>query len=237
MNSYTVTQIADGAKNEAAEMHKARDLAYRLGKLRKEMWNKFGGVQAWGAKPDKLLKDFKLTHPPENYRLDFKNWDKTASQVLDDIQMTHAAMREKVIRKIYVRYNEKETRKALCHDLKTLDYQANNVLHRWIRNSFGRGHTQVTNHIVLCHKNGATFNRKNRITEVVFNGLPIEGKNNRYEKITLRFKTGKVNLTGYATVIFHEDGVIRLHYPVKKEATQNTPTVPKSAWTKALLKR
>jgi hypothetical protein len=36
-------------------------------------------------------------------------------------------------------------------------------------------YTQVNNHIVLCHKNGATFNRKNRVTEVVFNGLPIEG--------------------------------------------------------------
>ena len=222
MNSYTVTQIADAAKNDTTEIHKARCLAYRLGKLRKELWNKFGGVQAWGAKPDKLLKDFKLTNPPENYQLDFKNWDKTASQVLDDIQMTHAAMREQVIRRIYARYNEKETRKVLCNELKTLSYQANNVLHRWVRGSHGRGHTQVTNHIVLCHKNGATFNRKNRITEVVFNGLPIEGKNNRYEKITLRFKIGKLNLTGYATIIFHEDGVIRLHYPVKKEATQNS---------------
>jgi hypothetical protein len=44
---------------------------------------------------------------------------------------------------------------------------------------------------VLCHKNGALFNRKNRITEVVFNGLPIEGKNNRYEKITLTTKQAK----------------------------------------------
>jgi IS605 OrfB family transposase len=222
MNNYIVTQIADAAKNEASEIQKARELAYRLGYLRKELWNKFGGVQAWGIKPDKLLKEFKLNNPPEKYQLDFKNWDKTASQVLNDIQMTHAASREKVIRKIYARYNEKEIRKTLCNDLKAKNYQENNVLHRWVRHASGRGHTQVTNHIVLCHKNGSIFNRKNRITEVVFNGLPIEGKNNRYEKITLRFKTGKVNLTGYATIIFHEDGVIRLHYPVKKEAAKNT---------------
>ncbi len=70
MNSYTVTQISDAAKNEATEIQKARALAYRLGGLRKDLWNKFGGVQAWGAKPDKLLKEFKLTHPPENYRLE-----------------------------------------------------------------------------------------------------------------------------------------------------------------------
>lgn len=224
MNTYTVTQIADAAKNEPVEIQKARELAYRLGYLRKDLWNKLGGIQAWGEKPDKILRAFKITNPPENYQLDFKNWDKTASQVIDDIQMTHAAIREKVVRQIYQRYPEKDQRIALCNRLKTLDYQAHPVLHRWVRNAFGRGHTCVNHHIVLCHKNGATFNRKGRITEVVFNGLPLAGKNNRYEKITLRFKTGKVNLTGYATIIFHEDGVIRLHYPIKKQATENSST-------------
>jgi IS605 OrfB family transposase len=221
MKTYTVTQIADAAKNAPEEIQKARELAYRLGELRGDLWNKFGGVQAWGVKADGLIRDFKLTNPPENYLLDFKNWDKTASQVLDDIQMTHAAIREQVMRLIYARYPEQAERSALCKALKTLAYQENNVLHRWVRDASGRGHTEVDNHIVLCHNNGAKFNRKNRITEVVFNGLPVEGKNNRYEKITLKFKTGKVNLVGYATIIFHEDGVIRLHYPVKKEAIVN----------------
>ena len=224
MDTYTVTQIADAAKNDPEDIQKARELAYRLGDLRCDLWNKFGGVQAWGEKPDSLIRDFKLANPPEHYQLDFKNWDKTASQVIDDIQMTHAAIREQVMRKIHARYPEKAERTALCKALKTLAYQENNVLHRWVRDAAGRGHTQVDNHIVLCHNNGAKFNRKNRITEVVFNGLPIEGKNNRYEKITLKFKTGKVNLAGYATIIFHEDGVIRLHYPVKKQATENTST-------------
>lgn len=224
MKTYTVTQIANAAKNTDEDIQKARELAYRLGELRGDLWNKFGGVQAWGVKAAGLIRDFKITNPPENYQLDFKNWDKTASQVLDDIQMTHAAIREQVIRLIYARYPEKVERSALCKALKTLAYQENNVLHRWVRDASGRGHTQVDNHIVLCHNNGAKFNRKNRITEVVFNGLPIEGKNNRYEKITLKFKTGKVNLTGYGTIIFHEDGVIRLHYPVKKTATENAST-------------
>ena len=222
MKTYTVTQIANAAKNDSVEIQKARELAYRLGKLRQDLWNKFGGTQAWGAKVEAILREFKRTNPPEYYQLDFKNWDKTASQVIDDIQMTHAAIREKVIRKIYARYPDKETRIELCNALKTLEYQKNNVLHCWVRNAFGRGHTKVDHHIVLCHKNGAIFKRENRITEVVFNGLPLEGKNNRYEKIKLRFKTGKVNLTGYGTVIFHEEGVIRLHYPVKKATVENT---------------
>lgn len=168
MTPYIITQIADADKNNPVEMQKARELAYRLGVLRKDLWNQFGGIQAWGRKPHELLSEFKVTHPPEHYQLDFKNWDKTASQVLDDIQMTHAAIREKVIRKIVARYPDKATRTALCNALKTLEYQKNNVLHRWVRSAFGRGHTQVDNHI------------------------------------------------------FHEDGIIRLHYPVKKQASRNT---------------
>jgi IS605 OrfB family transposase len=221
MKTYIVTQIADAAKNDSEEIKKARELAYRLGHLRQDLWNKFGGTQAWGANLNDLLKEFKITNPPELYQIDFKNWDKTATQVIDDIQMTHAAIRAKVIKMIYAHYPNQETRTDLCNLLKTLDYQTNNILHRWVRNAFERGHTKVNHHIVICHKNGAIFNRKNRITEVIFNGLPIEGKNNRYEKITLRFKTGKVNLTGYATIIFHDDGVIRLHYPIKKEIIEN----------------
>jgi hypothetical protein len=48
MKTYTVTQIADAAKNDAEAIQKARELAYRLGGLRCDLWNKFGGVQAWG---------------------------------------------------------------------------------------------------------------------------------------------------------------------------------------------
>ncbi len=73
MNTYTVTQIANAAKNDPVEVQKARELAYRLGDLRCDLWNKFGGVQAWGVKADGLIRDFKVTNPPENYQLDFKN--------------------------------------------------------------------------------------------------------------------------------------------------------------------
>jgi N-acetylglucosamine kinase-like BadF-type ATPase len=75
-------------------------------------------------------------------------WDKTAAQVLDDIHKTFATIREQVMRLIYARYPEKAERSALCKALKTLAYQENNVLHRWVRDASGRGHTQVDNHIV-----------------------------------------------------------------------------------------
>ncbi|MEY3807159.1 MAG: hypothetical protein RI893_135 [Pseudomonadota bacterium] len=71
--NYTVTRMAHEANNTPEYLQKARELALRLGELRKDLWNKYGGVQAWGTNPDSLLKDFKVTNPPEKYLLDFKN--------------------------------------------------------------------------------------------------------------------------------------------------------------------
>ena len=45
LKTYTITQIAGAAKNDTVELQKARELAFRLGELRKDLWNKYGGVQ------------------------------------------------------------------------------------------------------------------------------------------------------------------------------------------------
>jgi len=44
MNTYTVTHTSIAAKNDFEEIQKVRELAYRLGDLRGDLWNKFGGV-------------------------------------------------------------------------------------------------------------------------------------------------------------------------------------------------
>jgi hypothetical protein len=62
MNTYTVTQIANAAKNAHEEIQKACELAYRLSELRTDLWNKFGGVRA----SDSVLREFKTTTPPES---------------------------------------------------------------------------------------------------------------------------------------------------------------------------
>ena len=223
MSTYTVTAIAPIARGQATELEKARAVAMRLGALRKDIWNKYGGLQAWGADSYKLEREFKQTNPCQMYGTDMKCWNRTFLQVIDDIKMTHAAIRTEVFKKIY-RYIDKPEQKEAFNKLRTLEFLKDNRLHRWVRNESHRGHTEVDNHIVLTHNGGALFQREGRLTKVTFSGSPIEGKNNRYEKITLKFRTGKVDLKGYGTVIFHDDGVVRLHYPVNKEADENPST-------------
>ena len=222
VDTYTVTAIAPIARKQDVQLEKARAVALRLGALRKDVWAKYGGLKAWGADSFALEREFKLTNPPSMYKTDMKCWNRTFLQVVDDIKMTHAAIRTAVFPNIY-RHIPKEDQKEAFNKLKTTEFITDNRLHRWVRNQSHRGRTNVNNHIVLTHNGGATFQREGRITKITFSGLPIENSN-RYEKITLKFRTGKVNLKGYATIIFHDDGVCRLHYPVKREIEQNQST-------------
>lgn len=220
--TYTITAIAPIARKQDAQLEKARAVALRLGALRKDVWAKYGGFKAWGADSFALEREFKLTNPPSMYKTDMKCWNRTFLQVIDDIKMTHAAIRTAVFPNIY-RYIPKEQQKDAFNKLKTTEFMTDNRLHRWVRNQSHRGGTNVNSHIVLTHNGGATFQREGRITKITFSGLPI-ANSNRYEKITLKFRTGVVNLKGYATIIFHDDGVCRLHYPVKKDILQNAST-------------
>lgn len=204
-----VTRIAPITRRTAEPAIKAaREVAARLGVLRADLWNQYGGLRAWGGKATELAKTFKATAPPERYGVDFKGWERTTLQVLDDILMTHAAIRAAVEPKIEARYGKDAPELAM---LKTTEFLEHPVLHRWVRNASSRGHTSVDHHIVLCHGSGATFNRRGKVTEVLFNGRKIPGTK-RYEKIALSFRTGIANVDGYATVIFR-DGVPFLHYP------------------------
>ena len=204
-----VTRIAPATRrNPVSALEAAQAVAARLGVLRAELWNQYGGLQAWGKDAYGLIQAFKVANPPEKYGVDFKGWERTAMTVMDDIHMTHAAIRAAVEQKIAARWGHDPDR---VERLKSLDFLSDPVLHRWVREAMGRGHTQVDHHIVLTHNSGATFHRRGKVTEIVFNGARLPGTRH-YQKIALSFRTGLVNLDGYATIIF-KDGQPFLHYP------------------------
>ena len=76
-------------------------MAYRAGRLRSDIWNKYGSLQAWGIPHQKLYKEFQKTNPPQKYQLDQKQWQKTFERVINDIHATIEAAKTIVIRKIY----------------------------------------------------------------------------------------------------------------------------------------
>ncbi len=217
-SEYCVTWQGRGFNNETAELAKGTQIANRLGKLRQDIWSKYGSLQAWGYKSDKLIKEFKQTNPPSLYQVAYKPWERTFQSVIDDIHAVQEAAKSFVVRKIY-RYFQPEKiivkgktkvlehtsfRTELVHSLNSTEFMQYPLIKRWVRQEYHRGHTWVKNQIVL-DASDCNITRSGSIVNISFPGLPIS--KNRYEKITLKFRCGRVKPTGRLRIIFDGDTV------------------------------
>ncbi len=234
---YCVTRLAKGFNNGASELAKGIEIANRLGKLRQDIWHKYGSLQAWGQKSDKLIKEFKQTNPPSLYEVAYKPWERTFQSVIDDIHAVQSAASSFVIRKIY-RYFQPEKiivngktkilehtsfRKELVQSLNSTEFMQYPLIKRWVRQEYHRGHTWVKNQIVL-EASDCTITRSGTIVLIGFPGNPL-GKRS-YERINLKFNCGRVKPTGRLRIIFEENGV-RLCYPkvITRQENHNTSIV------------
>ena len=229
---YCVTWQARGFKNEEAELAKGIDLAKKLGKLRSDIWNKYGSLQAWGRKTDKLIKEFKLTNPPQFYGVAYKPWERTFQSIIDDIHAVQEAAKSFVIRKIYRNFipeskivkgkkvvnDETSFRAELISSLNSTDFMQYPLIKRWVRQEYHRGHTWVKNQVVL-DASDCTITRSGTIVTIGFPGEPT-GKN-RYERINLKFNCGRIKPTGRLRIIFDND-TVRLCYPKVVTKQENT---------------
>ncbi len=227
---YAVTRIGYCV---GGDLELAREMASHAGKLRSDIWNKYGSLQSWGISHQKLYKEFQKTHPPERYKLDQKQWQKTFERVINEIHAAQEAAKTAVIKKIYRTFKpEKDCqgkvventsfRKELCQSLNSLRWMDYPLLHRWLRKEYHRGHSWVNNQICVGISNGALVSRVSRnVVSVTISGDRI-GKR-RYEKLTLLFKVGRCTPTGLFQIIFDDvTGEVRLHFPKivqRKEAT------------------
>ncbi|MEM9274177.1 MAG: transposase [Cyanobacteria bacterium P01_F01_bin.143] len=218
---YAVTRIGYCV---GGDVEKAREMARRAGRLRSDIWNKFGSLQCWGISHQKLYKDFHKTNPPDKYKLDQKQWQKTFERVINEIQASQEAAKTAVIKKIYRTFKpEKDPRgkvventsfrKELSQSLNTLQWMDYPLLHRWMRSAYHRGHSWVNNQICVGIGNGAVVKRVSRnVISVKISGEQIRKR--KYEKLTLLFKVGRTTPTGLFQIIFDDViGEVKLHFP------------------------
>ncbi len=116
---YCVTWLALGYKNNETHLKNGISIANRLGKLRKDIWDKYGSLQAWGQKSERLIKQFKQTNPPSFYGVAYKPWERTFQSVIDDIHGAQEAAKSFVIRKIYRHFKPEKI--VVKGKTKTLD--------------------------------------------------------------------------------------------------------------------
>ncbi len=227
---YAVTRIGYCV---GGDLEKAREMAARAGKLRSDIWNKYGSLKCWGISHQKLYKEFQKTNPPVMYQLDQKQWQKTFERVINEIHACQEAAKSQVIRKIYRTFSPETDRggkvlentsfrKELCQSLNSLQWMDYPLLHRWIRSAYHRGNSWVNNQICVGISNGAVVKRVSRnVISVTISGAQISKR--KYEKLTLLFKVGRTTPTGLFQIIFDDvTGEVRLHFPKivpRKKAT------------------
>ena len=180
---YAVTRIGYCI---AGDIERARVMARRAGRLRSDIWNKYGSLQAWGISHQKLYKEFQKTNPPSMYQLPQKQWQKTFERVIDDIHACQESAKTTVIRKIYRFFKPEKDRDGkviedssfraeLIESLKTLEWMNYPLIHRWMRQAYHRGHAYVNNQICVGISNGAIVKRVSRnVVSVTISGNLIK---------------------------------------------------------------
>ncbi len=227
-SEYAVTRIGYCV---GGDVEKARVMAYRAGRLRSDIWNKYGSLKCWGISHQKLYKEFQKTNPPKLYKLDQKQWQKTFERVINDIHACQDAAKTIVIRKIYRFFRPEKDfdgkeikstsfREELIKSLKTLEWMQYPLLHRWMRQAYHRGHTYVNNQICVGISNGAEVKRVSRnVVSIKISGDIISQR--KYEKLTLFFKVGRTTPTGLFQIIFDDvTQQVRLHFPKIRQRDQ-----------------
>ncbi|BAZ14025.1 transposase [Calothrix sp. NIES-4071] len=242
---YTVTRIAYSVGDISPDI---LELASTLGKLRSELWNKYGSLSAWGINKNEIIKEIRNTphlrkiYGAERFNLSSEIWERTVQSVLDDIHAVQEAAKVQVIRKIYQFFKPEQIRvqkgkKLVWEDIPETSFRQELItalnssysvwyqyplLCRWIRQYYQSGHTHVNNQIVI---NGTSSYMKSRIkhktrsiTTFLIPSKMVDGK---CQWLEIKFKTGRVTpCAGRMRLIFNSSS-FELHYPHTTKITVN----------------
>ncbi|MBD2603107.1 addiction module component [Scytonema hofmannii FACHB-248] len=170
----TVTRIAilGTAKLNKWKEKELDTIAFRLGKLRSDLWNEFGSLKAWGI--SKFDIDKQLRGCSYKYQLPAKLWEATLYDVIDDIHLVQAACVEKVMNALGQSYQSFQAKKELLQlTLESREWLNHPLLCTLVRRFWYRGHTKVANQIVLKAFDTQTDSRD--VVWLKFGGL-VNGK-------------------------------------------------------------
>ncbi|BAZ15556.1 transposase [Calothrix sp. NIES-4071] len=234
---YTVTRVAYSIGDINPEL---LELASTLGKLRSELWNKYGSLKAWGINKNDIIKEIRNTphlrkiYGAERFNLSSEIWERTVQSVLDDIHAVQEAAKSQVIRKVYQffkpeQHQVQKGKKLVWEDIPETSFRHELIkalnssysewyqyplLSRWIRQYYQRGHTHVNNQIVINATSRAMKGRIEHNTRSITTFLiPSKMVDSKCQWLEIKFKTGRVTpRAGRCRLIFNGSN-FELHYP------------------------
>lgn len=142
-----VTRIAYGEHLNQGKYDRLVEIAKRLGKVRAEVWRRYGSVQGVGL-THRRIRDGWLA---EGRRFDVpaRLWKESLRDTFDDIGAYRESSKVKVRKAIRKRTRDETERKRLYTLLKSDEWLDDGYLRRMMRKHYKHGCTQVDNQIVL----------------------------------------------------------------------------------------
>lgn len=169
-DNLIVTRIAK-VGNLSLNVGKSNELdliVFRLAKLRKDIWQEFGSLKAWGISEYEIDKNLRPNN--KKYQLPAKLWEATLYDVIGDIHLAQASCLEKVLANLQISYQKTKVKKSPIQlTLEGRDWLNDSYLSRLVRKFWHRGHSQVEHQIVI--KQYDCFTDKNGIIWLKFGGL------------------------------------------------------------------
>jgi IS605 OrfB family transposase len=142
-----VTGIARSKHLNQAKYERLVEIGRRLGKIRAEVWQRYGSVQGVGQ-THRQIRDGWLA---EGRRFDVpaRLWKETLRDTFCDIVAYREAAKVKVRKAIWRRTQDEDERKRLYTLLKRDEWLEESYLRRIMRKYYKHGRTTVDNQIVL----------------------------------------------------------------------------------------
>jgi len=142
-----VTRIAYSKNLNQGKVKHLSEIAQRLGKIRKEVWHRYGSIVGVGMTQRKIRDEWLA----ENRQFDVpaRLWKETLRDTFDDILLYREAAKAKVRAVIIKRTNDEQERKRLFTLLKYDRWNEDAYLRRMMRKHYKHGQTDVDNQIIL----------------------------------------------------------------------------------------
>jgi len=206
-----VTRIAKSKNLTPSKYNRLQEIADRLGKLRAEIWQRYGSIKGTGLTHRQIRNQW--LSEDRKFDVPARLWKETLRDTFSDIITYRKAAKVKVRRSIYQRAEDQEERRRLYTLLKYDTWMEDNYLRRMMRKHFQHGKTNVRNQIVLdtgCY----TIFERNGVAWIDVISLK-HGK-----RIAIPLNTNQLPF-GTLRLILCE-GQVEVHYAVDEEIVCNT---------------
>jgi hypothetical protein len=178
-----------------------------LGRIRKEVWHRFGSINGVGTNHRKVRGEWVRTR--DFSPLPAKAWKETLRDILDDITLYEEACKLKVRQDISKRTSDKVERKRLFTLLKKDEWPSDPYLSRKMRQHKRHGKTSVSNQIILEGGVYSQFLGKDGNTWLKVPTFE------RGKKLSIPLNSN-IHLKGCLRLILN-DGVVQVHYAIKQK--------------------